>query len=215
MLLNCHLCGPTINAVATLLRKTRGTEPSRLFMHYNERHLIDDIMDDGGIALSEVLRAVHVHGICSEQDWPHVKENEGKKPANSCYDSPGWTKSIRYYRIPPVLNNLEKSLIAGEIFAFGFVVFASFETPWEDVLPLPQDGERVLGGSAAVCVGFDTEKRLLCVRGVRSDEQEVFYVPYAFVVGSFSPSRFDCSNTFLDRWHEEEAPFCRDFWTVV
>ena len=78
-----------------------------------------------------------------------------------------------YQRLTPVLNTLKGCLASGYPFVFGFTVYESFESPQvakTGIVPMPGPTEKVVGGHAVVCVGYDDTKQQFIVRNSWGDE---------------------------------------------
>jgi C1A family cysteine protease len=77
-------------------------------------------------------------------------------------------------------------LAEGFPFVFGFTVYESFEqlgAPW--VVPMPQQGETVVGGHAVLAMGYDDKERVFLVRnswGPKWGIKGYFYMPYAYLL---------------------------------
>ena len=79
-------------------------------------------------------------------------------------------------------------LQSGNPFIFGFVVYESFESKevtQHGIMPMPQKGEKVLGGHAVAAVGYDDDKKMVIVRnswGKKWGKDGYFHMPYEFIL---------------------------------
>ena len=173
--------------------------PSRLFIYYNERKIEGSIDTDSGAEIRDGIKSISVDGVCSEDMWKYDITKFTECPTQECYDYAKNHKSIEYKRVVQSLEQLKQCLIEGFPIVFGFNVYSSFET--QEVadtgdMPMPKEGEELLGGHAVCAVGFDDNKRVFIVRNSWGDswgDKGYFYMPYAFI-----------NNTSQ----------CSDFWTV-
>jgi len=173
--------------------------PSRLFIYYNERKIEGSVDTDSGAEIRDGIKSISVDGVCTEDMWKYDITKFTECPTQECYDEAKNHKSIEYKRVVQSLEQLKQCLIEGFPFVFGFNVYSSFET--KEVaetgdMPMPKEGEELLGGHAVCAVGFDDNRRVFIVRNSWGDiwgDKGYFYMPYAFI-----------TNTSL----------CSDFWTV-
>jgi len=173
--------------------------PSRLFIYYNERKIEGSIDTDSGAEIRDGIESISVDGVCSEDMWKYDITKFTECPTQECYDEAKNHKSIEYKRVVQSLEQLKQCLIEGFPFVFGFNVYSSFETQEvaeTGVMPMPKEGEELLGGHAVCAVGFDDNKRVFIVRNSWGDswgDKGYFYMPYAFITNTSQ---------------------CSDFWTV-
>jgi C1A family cysteine protease len=173
--------------------------PSRLFIYYNERKMEGSIDTDSGAEIRDGIKSISVDGVCSEDLWKYDITKFTECPTQECYDNAKNHKSIEYKRVVQSLEQLKQCLIEGFPFVFGFNVYSSFETQEVEetgIMPMPKEGEELLGGHAVCAVGFDDNKRVFIVRnswGSSWGDKGYFYMPYAFITNTSQ---------------------CSDFWTV-
>jgi C1A family cysteine protease len=173
--------------------------PSRLFIYYNERQLEGTIGTDSGAQIRDGIKSVNKVGAPPETDWPYDIAKFSQKPPDEAYVDALKHQAISYQRVTRVLGQMKGCLADGYPFVFGFTVYESFESP--DVAktgkaPLPQPGEKVLGGHAVVGVGYDDTSQTFLVRnswGTGWGLGGYFTLPYAYLT---------------------ERGLASDFWTV-
>lgn len=173
--------------------------PSRLFIYYNERKIEGSIDTDSGAEIRDGIKSISVDGVCSEDMWKYDITKFTECPTQECYDDAKNHKSIEYKRVVQSLEQLKQCLIEGFPFVFGFNVYSSFET--QEVadtgnMPMPKEGEELLGGHAVCAVGFDDNRCVFIIRNSWGDswgDKGYFYMPYAFITNTSQ---------------------CSDFWTV-
>lgn len=179
--------------------------PSRLFIYYNERVLLNTVNADTGSPLRGGMKTVHHIGVCPEDqqndpaNWPYDPAQYAVKPPDTCYASAQHVRAVRYLRLDHTLAGLKGCLAQGYPFVFGFTVYENFESMLvkdTGVAPLPTQGERVLGGHAVMAVGYDDERETLTVRnswGPTWGDNGYFYLSYDYIF---------------------KRGLARDFWTI-
>ena len=161
-------------------------EASRLFIYYNERALEGSVKSDAGAMIRDGIKTLKNQGVCSEKRWPYVISKFAAKPGAACYKEALNHQITSYHRIL-TLDDMRTCLADGYPFVFGFAVYESFESPdvaRTGVVPMPQPGERSLGGHAVLAVGYDDEQRRFVVRnswGAHWGQKGYFTMPYEYL----------------------------------
>lgn len=176
-----------------------GFVPSRLFIYYNERKMEGSIEWDSGAYLRDGMKSIAKQGVCPETEWPYLVSKFADRPSCACYKHALEHQGLKYMS----LNNdgmiLKVCLSSGYPFVFGFSVYDSFESAEVSStgnMPMPKKGERVLGGHAVMCVGYNDLKQHFIVRnswGEKWGDRGYFYMPYRFMT---------------------DHDLCSDFWTL-
>lgn len=175
-------------------------QPSRLFIYYNERDIEGHIDEDSGAEIHDGVSSICKVGVCSEDDWPYDINRFTEKPHKSCYESAREHHSIQYRAVSQSIDQLKAALIDGFPVVFGFLVYESFESPevaQTGIMPIPKEGEQLLGGHAVALVGFDDDKQWFIVRnswGEGWGDKGYFYMPYSFI---------------------QDPEMASDFWTIT
>ncbi len=195
----------TANALAAAFKfleiKSKNTkfEPSRMFIYYNERELENAADSDAGAYLRDGIKCIATNGICDEALWPYG-EPFSRKPSQPCYDQALTYKTVNYFRMDNTnLNELKTCLAAGFPFVFGFSIYASFRDAADangGIVPIPEAGEPVLGGHAALVVGYNDDTAQFVVQnswGPSVGDRGFYYMPYNYLTSS---------------------NLCDDFWTI-
>jgi C1A family cysteine protease len=184
-----------------LLKKVHGWSPSRLFIYYNERVLEGTVKEDSGAEIRNGIKAMARWGVCAEACCPYIISKFKNKPAAKCYTQALQNKIVEYRKLDNTqIDALKACLAEGRPFAFGFVVYESFES--DEVaqtgkMPIPQPHERPLGGHAVMCVGYDDEMECFIVRnswGSGWGDKGYFYMPFSIMTS---------------------LQMCDDFWVIM
>ena len=159
---------------------------SRLFIYYNERAMEGTVNSDAGAQIRDGIKTLANQGVCSETLWPYVESKFTDKPCAVCYKDAAKHRITSYYRITN-LDDMKHCLASGYPFVFGSTLYESFESSSfakTGILPMPKPSERVIGGHAMCCVGYDDDKQWVIVRnswGVDWGIKGYFYMPYEYI----------------------------------
>ena len=169
--------------------------PSRLFIYYNERLMEGSVDKDSGAQIRDGIKSINKYGVCDEHHWIYDPIKFNIKPPNTIYDEAKLAKAVSYARIDfsqdktisSRVAHLKKVLQSGFPFVFGFMVYESFESQnvaKTGIVPMPKSNEKVLGGHAVCCVGFDDNKKCFIVKnswGANWGLNGYFYMPYKYM----------------------------------
>jgi C1A family cysteine protease len=170
--------------------------PSRLFIYYNERTIEGTVSSDSGAQLRDGIKTVARQGVCPETQWPYDISQFATKPPAGCYTDALANRASSYQRLHQVITELKGCLASGYPFVFGFTVYESFESQQvaqTGDAPMPQTGEKVLGGHAVVAAGYDDSTQRFLVRnswGTGWGKNGYFTLPYAYLTDSGLSSDF-------------------------
>lgn len=173
--------------------------PSRLFIYYNEREMEGTINSDSGASIRDGIKSINQIGTCSEELWAYDISKFTEKPPLECYQMANNHYAIKYRRVQQTLEQLKQCLIGGLPFVFGFDIYECFESKEVNdtgIMPMPTEGEKVLGGHAVMAVGFDDDMGYVLIRnswGVSFGIDGYFWMPYEFITNK---------------------DYCSDFWTI-
>ena len=140
----------------------RGTDfrPSPLWLYYRERALEGTLAVDAGASLHDGLRVLRDVGVAHEADWPYDVTRFATPPDAAAELRAGASRVVNADLLAVDADTLLATLTQGYPVVFGVTVFASFEDPAvarTGRVPLPRDGEDVLGGHAMLAVGVYRE----------------------------------------------------------
>ena len=196
----------TANAIAGALQFCQIKEgipnftPSRLFIYWNERNAEGTVSRDAGAIIRDGIKVVNTVGACNESRWgyddtpadpatgvwaPSAKPR--KKPSCIAFHFAKDADAVAYLAVDQNLDQMRACLAGGFPFVFGFQVYDSFESAavaTSGVVPMPSPGERVLGGHAVLCVGYDDATRRFTVRnswGAGWGLGGYFSIPYDYL----------------------------------
>jgi C1A family cysteine protease len=161
--------------------------PSRLFIYYNTRAAEGTLNEDAGAEIRYGIGTVTKLGFCDESLWPYVENNFKKRPPAKAYRNAEQYKAVEYFRLQNQnLNELRTCLASGYPFVFGFTVYLkSIEQADKDgFVRMPAMTDKVDGGHAVVCCGYDDSKKLFLIHnswGTDVGQKGYYYMPYDYV----------------------------------
>jgi len=164
--------------------------PARLFVYYNTRKIEGNIATDSGATIRNTMKSINSDGVCPEPIWPYDISKFAVEPSQQAYESASFHHSITYVTVVQSLLQLKQCLMEGFPFVFGMRVYESFESSSvrnTGVVPIPQPGEKLLGGHAVVCVGYIDQTNQFIVRnswGSNWGDHGYFYLPYDFMTST-------------------------------
>lgn len=169
--------------------------PSRLFLYYNTRVLINSVHTDSGAYIRDGIKTITANGVCPEPQWPYVERMFATLPSKACYREATKHKAVTYQRVAQNLNQLRAVLDAGFPFTIGFYVYESFiRTGYNGgIARIPSRGEQFLGGHAVLVVGYNDATKMFTVRnswGTGWGDKGYFYMPYAYLTNRSLSSDF-------------------------
>lgn len=186
--------------------------PSRLFIYYNERSMEGHVDFDSGAEIHDGIQSICNVGVCPEEMWCYDISKFTQKPSDECYNKAKEHHSIQYRAVEQTVEQLKAALIDGFPVVFGFLVYESFESPEvarTGIMPIPKEGEQLLGGHAVSLVGFDDEKQWFVVRnswGENWGDKGYFYMPYSFIQNPDMASDFWTVTKTVDVEEKKENP---------
>lgn len=128
---------------------------SRLWIYYFERALEGSLGQGDVGAIGHDAFKVAKHGIPDETLWPYdIAKFQDKPPAAF---PRAYTLKKPVHAVPQSEKAIKQVLSNDQLISYGFVVYESFEEPWETpgIMPVPDPTrEKVLGGHENDLVGF-------------------------------------------------------------
>ena len=164
-------------------------QPSRLFLYYNERALDGDILDDAGSTLTQGINALIKYGVCSEAIWPYNIAKFTNKPPTNAFTEGLLHQVVSASRVLQTADSMKGCLYSGQPFVLGILVYSSFQTQQvanTGYVPMPNTlRERLLGGHAIICVGYNDTKKVWIMKnswGSNWGDNGYFYLPYDYLL---------------------------------
>ncbi len=123
---------------------------------------------DAGAFLRTTMGALVLFGAPPEEHWPYRIADFDREPPAFCYAFAQNYQAMSYYRLDPpgtggekLLARIKRNLASFLPAMFGFTVYSSIsEAESGGEIPLPTEGERIVGGHAVAAVGYDDARRI-------------------------------------------------------
>jgi C1A family cysteine protease len=165
---------------------------SPLFV-YLQRH---DRTGDHGMTLREAMRIVYREGVCTWADLPYDWRGVMEPLPGGLLPKARPFRARSYARLTSLADMV--SYLSDNCFVAGLLVFDSFVSGRDGNIPMPAQGESLLGGHAVCVCGFDLDSghfRFANSWGPRWGE------------AGFGRIRFDVFQALLmDAWGMVDAP---------
>lgn len=181
-------------------------EPSVQFVHQTARRLLR-ARGDGGEEIRTTLKTMVRFGIPDACHWPYDPATLESDADAFAFAAARRFPGLRYLRLDPpgktgdeVLKAVKTQLAAGFACVFGFSVCTSFSAEAE--IPFPTVFDRVLGGQAAIALGYDDACRIRSCKGA------------LHIANSCGPAWGDAGFASLPYAFVRER-LASDFWTLL
>jgi len=130
--------------------------PAPAYMYYNERLLNGQTNQDAGANISDIYRAGNEYGICDESLMPYSESDFTTPPSAAAYAAGKAMRAHIYAPVPQLVENLIGCIHHGGFpINFGVVVYPSFQSVTNGIIPMPGAKEKVEGGHAIDIVGYN------------------------------------------------------------
>jgi C1A family cysteine protease len=150
---------------------------------YQECKKIDDIPDEEGTYPRCAMKVLLNKGVPPESCWRYLPNIIGTPCKNA--DALAMPNRIEgYWRVDDNIDAIKESLYLNGPMVVGIDVYESFENASDGIVPMPKNGEELLGGHAICLVGFDDKKKLLKFKnswGIIWGDTGYGYLPYDYV----------------------------------
>lgn len=169
---------------------------SRLFIYYCERMMEGSVAQDSGAMIRDGAKALATEGAPPEALWPYDISKFAVTPPAPVFATGLSHQALQYLRVTQTAKAMKTCLAAGFPFVTGFTVYTSFESQQvaqTGVVPMPTRGEKVLGGHATLCTGYDDDAGTyeeLNSWGDMWGDRGFFHMPQAYLQSSRLASDF-------------------------
>ena len=185
----------SFSAIAEYIMKTqhkRTTDFSEAFLYYETRKYAGCTNEDAGSSLSDASNVLLHEGICLESFMPYDEYDYTTPPSSQAFNNAQNYKADEIYLIPNDLDVLRTVLYNGYPIVISTVIFSSFGSGKNGIIPMPQKREiqnyqyasRANGYHDMVIVGYDDDKEYFIVRnswGNNFGDNGYCYLPYDYV----------------------------------
>ncbi len=158
---------------------------SESFVYYNVRKITNEIGEDSGSSLYNVVVTMGTEGVCAEHYYPYTDKPDMPMPSNEAYEDALQRKVVKALNVQRDLNHIKSAIAQGYPVAVSLKVFDSFE-PIGGFIARPSEIEIENGQSgnhAMVVCGYSDEDKIFIVRnswGPKFGDQGYCYIPYSY-----------------------------------
>lgn len=174
----------------------RFIDASRLFHYKTTRNLMGQKGDTGAF-LRTGMQALATFGVLPEKYMPYDTSKFDIEPTAFQYSFASNYQALEYFRIDTykktpaqTLESIKNCLRNSQPMIFGFTVYSSIsQADHTGVIPYPKPTDKVEGGHAVMCVGFDESAKLLIIRnswGTEWGDKGYGYLPYDYVLNGLA-----------------------------
>ncbi len=190
---NIGSCGPHALA-ADIVFSITGKMPSRLFIYYIARMLMNTVNEDSGVDNRTMFKALARYGWCDEELWPYDPQKFKERPPKACFDQAESRAGLfEYYSVNQDLNTMRACLANKDPFVFGFTVYSSFLSVKNGDVPMPRIRDAIMGGHDILIGGYDDATQYFDFKnsyGPSWGNNGYGRMPYAFATNSQLSSDF-------------------------
>lgn len=165
---------------------------SRQQLYWGGRLIEGSTGEDSGISdLNDMAIVAKETGVAREAIWPYTPEDLFNAPPQNVLDDAGLHKLPESYSLSAGYQ-LRHCLWAGFPFMLGFQVFESFmseEVAKTGEMPMPMEGEQIVGGHAVLAVGYDDARQSFIIRNSWGGSWGIdgyFHMPYEFIDSQYA-----------------------------
>ena len=170
-----------------ILRKNKKEDAdlSEAFVYYNVRRMTNEVGEDHGSSLYNVVLTMGTEGVCAEHLCPYTEDPEMPKPAEAAYEDALRRKIVKALNVQKNLNHIKAAVAEGYPVAVSLRIFESFE-PVGGFISRPSAEEIEEGKSgnhAMVVCGYSDAEKIFIVRnswGPKFGDQGYCYIPYSY-----------------------------------
>ena len=182
------------NAILFYLKQHKKSEyqPSRLYIYYFSRLLENNINEDSGCNIRDVLKAISKYGACDELLYPYNTKKFKKEPPKNCIiDAKNKIQSIQYLSVNQNLNSIKNCLYRGYPIVLGVEMYDSFinkETIDSGDITMPDiETENNLGVHCILLTGYDDNNKIFIFQNSWGDncgKNGFFNIPYDYILSN-------------------------------
>ena len=172
---------------------------SRQFLYANERIMEGTLDQDAGAEIRDGAKVLATIGVPPEELWPYTMDNLFLEPSEEAYKAAVQIETKTYLTVDQTEEEMKLCINEGFPFVFGVTLYEPFESDEvaaTGVVPMPKPRDKVVGGHAITCVGYDDAHKAFKVLnswGVDWGDKGYCYFPYAYLTN---------------------PELCNDLWTI-
>lgn len=188
---------------AQLAAKQKPVVPSRAMIYYDARIPERTTHEDAGASVRDAVKGVVRYGVVPDSEFPYSDQVFDRAPSSQDYKDALLQQAVVYEAV--ARTHVNQAIASGFAVVFGFTVYESFESAQvarTGVVPIPQQGEQVLGGHCVAAWGFNSKR-------------SAGAIPAQTLAcrNSWGGGWGDHGNFYLPRWFIDSGN-ASDFWVI-
>jgi hypothetical protein len=147
-------------------------KPSRLFLYYNTRVLIQNIspLRNSGVSIPHIWISLQKFNVCDESFWPYITKNFAIKPPSSAYLNASPIQCSLYH-VPIHLHTITFILDLHLTIIFGLAIFKDFfSIPFNGKVSTPYSFQNFVATHSMLLCGYDFPNKLFIVMNSWGDK---------------------------------------------
>lgn len=165
---------------------------SRQQLYWGGRLIEGSTGEDSGISdLNDMATVAKETGVARESLWPYTPADLFNTPPPAVMSDAYAHRLEKSYSLAPGYQ-IKHCLFSGFPFMLGFQVFESFmnqSVTATGEMPMPADGEQIVGGHAVLAVGYDDARQCFIIRNSWGGGWGIdgyFHMPYEFMDSQYA-----------------------------
>jgi C1A family cysteine protease len=183
----------TSNALEFCLKKEKTYtvfRPSRLYIYYFTRFLEDNVDEDTGCCIKDVMKELYALSCCPETMWPYDITKFTVRPSRVCIkEARKHLDNLQYMAVDQDLYSLRSCLALKFPIVFGVAIYESFQSDISYAtgeIPMPNtETEKFLGGHCILMCGYDDLTQRFIFQnswGTDVGDKGFFTIPYEYIL---------------------------------
>lgn len=170
-----------------ILRKNKkqDNDLSEAFVYYNVRRMTENVGNDSGSSLYNVVVTMGTEGVCAEHYCPYTEQADMPQPSAEAYEDALGRKIVKALNVKKDIQHIKSAVAEGYPVAVSLKLFESFD-PVAGFISRPTEEEiasNQSGNHAMVVCGYSDEEKIFIVRnswGMKFGDQGYCYIPYSY-----------------------------------
>ncbi|KAJ5064335.1 hypothetical protein J3E74DRAFT_262848 [Bipolaris maydis] len=181
--------------------------PSRLFIYYNARTAVSQIIADRGCFIRHAFRSLAKYGVCSEASWPYDKLRINEQPPDTCFQEALGHRISTHERLD-VHRNAKGYDATFDMDVDGHNVLENLRSCLSDCRPVVFNGPNGMwqihamtkkrhskvslpkAAHAVLAVGYDDNLRYVLCQNSMGVSKSLFWIPYDWITDFYATSDF-------------------------
>lgn len=160
--------------------------PSMAQIYWCTRSIEGSQAYDSGATIRDAIKSLNQYGAAAWHNMPYVAGDYATPPSPTVLRNASHHEVAHYYALDGTVTQYHQALALKLLPVLGVTVYDSFyQSEVGGYVPMPQAGERVLGGHAQVIVGIDVPNQRFISRnswGTGYGDNGYLYFDFAYIL---------------------------------